>query len=89
MSTGSTALAQGADVLIHMCHFVSGAVTDPRGPEVADGRPHTVRPIRFARVHGDVQPRLAGDAKVFGKKRRRIALLVSGKVQRHQSFATA
>ena len=32
-----TQLAQGADVLLHMCHFINGVVTDPRLTECCSG----------------------------------------------------
>ncbi|MEM7031529.1 MAG: MBL fold metallo-hydrolase [Chloroflexota bacterium] len=32
-----TKLAQGADVLLHMCHFINGVVTDPRLIECCSG----------------------------------------------------
>jgi ribonuclease Z len=43
-----TELAQGADVLLHMCHFVNGAIADPRLTESCSGHLDAARTARDA-----------------------------------------
>jgi ribonuclease BN (tRNA processing enzyme) len=45
-----TELAQGADVLLHMCHFVNGVVTDPRLTECCSGHLDAARTAQEAGV---------------------------------------
>ena len=45
-----TELAQGADVLLHMCHFVNGAIADPRLTESCSGHLDAARTARDAGV---------------------------------------
>ncbi len=52
--TGPTAklteLAAGADVLVHMCHFINGVVTDPRLTSCCSGHLDAARTARDAQV---------------------------------------
>jgi ribonuclease BN (tRNA processing enzyme) len=43
-------LAKGADVLVHMCHFINGVVTDPRLTECCSGHLDAARTARDAQV---------------------------------------
>lgn len=43
-----TNLAQGADVLVHMCHFINDVVTDPRITECCSGHKDAARTARDA-----------------------------------------
>jgi ribonuclease BN (tRNA processing enzyme) len=43
-------LADGADVLIHMCHFINGFVTDPRITGCCSGHLDAARTARDANV---------------------------------------
>jgi len=45
-----TKLAEGADVLIHMCHFINGVVTDPRLTSCCSGHLDAARTARDAGV---------------------------------------
>ena len=45
-----TQLARGADVLLHMCHFINGVVTDPRLTECCSGHLDAARTARDAGV---------------------------------------
>lgn len=45
-----TRLAAGADVLIHMCHFVNGVVTDPRLTSCCSGHLDAARTAKDAHV---------------------------------------
>ena len=45
-----TALAEGADVLVHMCHFINGVVTDPRLTGCCSGHLDAARTARDAQV---------------------------------------
>ena len=45
-----TTLAEGADVLIHMCHLINGVVTDPRITVSCSGHLDSARTARDARV---------------------------------------
>ncbi|NKB69552.1 MAG: MBL fold metallo-hydrolase [Candidatus Latescibacteria bacterium] len=45
-----TELARGADVLLHMCHFINGAVTDPRLTGCCSGHLDAARTAREAGV---------------------------------------
>jgi ribonuclease BN (tRNA processing enzyme) len=45
-----TELADGADVLIHMCHFINGFVTDPRITACCSGHLDAARTAREAHV---------------------------------------
>jgi len=45
-----TELAQGADVLLHMCHFVNGVVTDPRLTDCCSGHLDAARTAQQANV---------------------------------------
>ena len=45
-----TELARGADVLLHMCHFVNGVVVDPRLTECCSGHLDSARTARDAGV---------------------------------------
>jgi ribonuclease Z len=45
-----TLLSEGADVLLHMCHFVNGVVTDPRLTECCSGHLDAARTARDANV---------------------------------------
>jgi ribonuclease BN (tRNA processing enzyme) len=45
-----TRLAEGADVLLHMCHFVNGAERDPRLTETCSGHQDAARTAREAGV---------------------------------------
>lgn len=45
-----TQLAQGADVLLHMCHFMNGVVTDPRLTECCSGHLDAARTAHDAGV---------------------------------------
>lgn len=45
-----TQLSQGADVLLHMCHFINGVVTDPRLTDCCSGHLDAARTARDANV---------------------------------------
>ena len=45
-----TELAAGADVLVHMCHFINGVVTDPRLTSCCSGHLDAARTARDAQV---------------------------------------
>ena len=45
-----TELAAGADVLVHMCHFINGVVTDPRLTGCCSGHLDAARTARDAQV---------------------------------------
>ena len=45
-----TQLAQDADVLLHMCHFINGVVTDPRLTDCCSGHLDAARTARDAGV---------------------------------------
>ena len=45
-----TSLADGADVLLHMCHFVNGVVTDPRLTSCCSGHLDAARTAKAANV---------------------------------------
>jgi len=45
-----TRLAEGADVLVHMCHFVNGVVTDPRLTTCCSGHLDAARTAKEANV---------------------------------------
>ena len=45
-----TELARGADVLLHMCHFVNGAIEDPRLTECCSGHLDAARTAQAAGV---------------------------------------
>ena len=46
-----TELAEGADVLVHMCHFINGVVTDPRLTSCCSGHLDAARTAREANVN--------------------------------------
>lgn len=46
-----TKLAEGADILIHMCHFLNGVITDPRITECCSGHQDAARTARKANVN--------------------------------------
>ena len=45
-----TGLAEGADTLVHMCHFINGVVTDPRLTDCCSGHLDAARTARDAGV---------------------------------------
>lgn len=68
-----TQLAQGADILLHMCHFINGVVTDPRLTECCSGHLDAARTARDAGVQTLVLVHLTEQIERPGMRERILA----------------